>query len=89
MCHVAIKPHGNSASSPRTTFLYRLADRDTGEHLKWGVSQNPEGRYPSTFMKDKILFIEDQGPRRLMLDIERDMVELDPGPLNHEPWAGK
>ncbi|WP_223641673.1 RHS repeat-associated core domain-containing protein [Corallococcus sp. EGB] len=89
MCHVAIKPHGNSASSPRTTFLYRLADRDTGEHLKWGVSQNPEGRYPSKFMKDKFLFIEDQGPRRLMLDIERDMVELDPGPLNHEPWAGK
>ncbi|RKG82245.1 hypothetical protein D7W79_03040 [Corallococcus exercitus] len=89
MCHVAIKPHGNSASSPRTTFLYRLEDRDTGEHLKWGVSQNPGGRYPSKFMDDKILLIEDQGPRRLMLDIERDMVELDPGPLNHEPWAGK
>jgi hypothetical protein len=27
--------------------------------------------------------------RYLMLKIERDMIELDPGPLNKEPWAGK
>jgi hypothetical protein len=35
------------------------------------------------------MFFEDQGPRNLMLQIERDMIEIDPGPLNNEPWAGK
>jgi hypothetical protein len=60
-------------------------------HLKWGITDDPSpfGRYTSDFLKDKVMYIEDQGPRSLMLQIERNMVEIDPGLLNNEPWAGK
>jgi hypothetical protein len=59
--------------------------------LKWGITDDPSpfGRHPSDFLSDKQMFFEDQGPRNLMLQIERDMIEIDPGPLNNEPWAGK
>lgn len=29
------------------------------------------------------------GSRREMLNLERFIVERDPGPLNREPWAGR
>ena len=83
--------HGNSALSPKTAYLYRLEDRATGAHLKWGVTDDPSqfGRYTSGYLEDKLMSFEDQGPRSLMLQIERDMTEIDPGHLNNEPWAGK
>lgn len=82
--------HGNAAASPKTAYLYRLEDALTGEHLKWGITDRVGGvgRYAKGFLRGKQLIIEDMGPRRLMLQIERDLVELDPGPLNREPWAG-
>jgi hypothetical protein len=83
--------HGNSALSQKTAYLYRLEDANTGAHLKWGITDDPSpyGRYTSEFLEGKRMIFEDQGPRSLMLQIERDMVEIDPGPLNNEPWAGR
>jgi hypothetical protein len=80
--------HGNSAFGLKPAYLYRLEDANNGSHLKWGVTGNPRGRYSLGFLKGKIMNIEDQGPRSLMLKIEREMTENDPGLLNREPWAG-
>jgi hypothetical protein len=79
--------HGNSASSSATTYLYRLSDAE-GNYLKTGVSKNPLGRYTKTFMRDKDMEVLQSGTRREMLNLERFIVERDPGPLNREPWAG-
>ena len=80
--------HGNSKLSPRTTYLYRLEDAD-GNFLKWGVTQDLQGRYPEAYMLDKRIIRVDEGSRAEMLRLERELVETQPGPLNHEPWAGK
>ena len=78
--------HGNTAGS-QAAWLYRL-ESNTGELLKWGVSQDPYSRYSATFMRGKRIVPVQQGPRRHILDIERDLVERTPGPWNHERWAG-
>lgn len=80
--------HGNSASSPATAYLYRLSSTETG-YLKTGISQNPMTRYSQTFMQDKTMEILQSGSRREMLNLERFIVERDPGPLNFERWAGQ
>ncbi len=79
--------HGNSMFSNATAYLYRLDD-SSGNLLKWGISQNPESRYASSFMLDKQMTILDSGPRFNILRIERNLVETQPGPLNFEPWRG-
>ena len=79
--------HGNSLLSPRPAYLYRLWSNE-GDFLKWGISQNPQSRYPSGFMMDKIIDPMQVGPRPLILQLERHVVETKPGPLNLEPWAG-
>lgn len=79
--------HGNSASSPARAFMYRLYDSE-GNYLKTGISKNPASRYTKTFMQDKYMDIMQSGTRREMLNLERFIVERDPGPLNREPWAG-
>jgi hypothetical protein len=38
---VDAEPHGNSFASPRTTYLYRLTNAETGEYLKTGSQANP------------------------------------------------
>jgi hypothetical protein len=78
--------HGNTAGS-QTTWLYRL-ESDTGEFLKWGVSQDPFTRYTGPFMRDKVIIPFRSGPRVSILQAERDLVERMPGRLNFEPWAG-
>jgi hypothetical protein len=85
----AARIHGNSASSPATSYLYRLEDAATGEYLKTGISQNPFSRYSQTFMRGKRMRILQDGSRREMLNLERFIVERDPGLLNREPWAGR
>lgn len=82
------KVHGNSAASPARAYLYRLSDAE-GNYLKTGISQNPMSRYTKTFMQDKEMQILQSGNRREMLNLERFIVERDPGPLNRERWAGK
>jgi hypothetical protein len=82
------KVHGNSANSSRTTYLYRLTDTYTGQYLKTGISSNTARRYTRAFMKDKRLDPMSSGSGREMLNLERYIVERDPGPLDFEPWAG-
>ena len=83
----AINIHGNSINSPRTAYLYRLETKD-GQFLKWGISQNPATRYSKIFLRNKDLEIVQSGARREILQVERNLVETQPGPLNFEPWAG-
>ena len=83
----ATRVHGNSANSPATTFLYRLNSK-SGEYLKTGVTNNPNSRYSGKFMQDKEMEILTSGPRREMLNLERFIVERDPGVLDRERWAG-
>ncbi|MDQ0850649.1 hypothetical protein QFZ65_002587 [Arthrobacter sp. B3I9] len=80
--------HGNSAASSARAFLYRLST-DSGEYLKTGISKNPLTRYTRNFMEDKVMDIIHSGTRREILNLERFIVERDPGPLNFERWAGK
>lgn len=39
-------------------------------------------------MSDKFMDIINVGSRTNMMDLERLIVQFDPGPLNLEPWAG-
>jgi hypothetical protein len=80
--------HGNSRLSPRTAYLYKLVDQD-GNFLKWGITQDLNTRYPKWYMEDKKIFRVSEGSRAEMLRLERELVETQPGPWNHEPWAGK
>ena len=79
--------HGNSRNSSALTYLYRLED-DEGELVKWGITSNIKGRYPASFLEDKTLVPMTSGSRSDMLNLERWIVERDPGPLNLERWAG-
>ena len=79
--------HGNSLSSPRTAYLYRLEDAE-GNLLKWGVTQDMAKRYPQSFMDDKLMQEVGRGTRADMIRLERGLVETQPGPLNFERWAG-
>lgn len=79
------KIHGNSLSSPRPTWGYKLYDKNSGEFLKNGISSkaNPERRYTKTFMKDKEM--KPVGPfpnRREAYDWEFEQNTLKRGPLN-------
>jgi RHS repeat-associated protein len=79
--------HGNSLRSLHPAWLYRLWSNQ-GVFLKWGISQDPHSRYGSAFMGDKIMDPVQVGPRPLILQLERHLVETKPGPLNLEPWRG-
>ena len=52
-------------------------------------AQDPYSRYSGPFMRDKVIIPQQQGPRKQILQIERNYVETNPGPLNKEPWRGK
>jgi RHS repeat-associated protein len=78
--------HGNSRLSSATAYLYRLEDL-AGNYLKTGITNNPAGRYTQSFMEDKFMRILTRGTWSEMLNLERFIVELDPGPSNFEPWA--
>lgn len=83
----AVGVHGNSRASTALTHLYRLEDAE-GNLLKWGVTNNLKGRYSQGFLSDKTLIPMTSGSRSNMLNLERWIVERDPGPLNLERWAG-
>jgi RHS repeat-associated protein len=86
---VAVKAiNGNSKLSTRTAHLYGLYE-EAGEFLKWGVTQDMSKRYTKSFVKGKYMDEVMSGSRAEMLKVERNMVEINPGPLNREPWAGK
>jgi hypothetical protein len=79
--------HGNSRLSSKTTYLYRMSD-DAGNYLKTGLTSNPGSRYTQKYLVDKRLDFLTSGSRSNMLNLERFIVERDPGPLNLERWAG-
>lgn len=81
--------HGNSLLSKRATTLYQLVSKDTGEHLKYGITSEspPQRRYGQKYMEDKIMVVLDQGTRSEMAYWERELTSANPGPLNKEKWA--
>jgi hypothetical protein len=81
------KVHGNTAGDQKAD-LYRRVDAEGGLQ-KHGVSQDANKRYTKKQLGNDKVVIDEQGPRREMLKKERDRVEMDPGPMNKEPWAGK
>jgi RHS repeat-associated protein len=76
-----------AAFPPRTAYLYRLEDLE-GNYLKTGMSEYPAGRYRAGFMSDKFMRILTSGHKPEIRNLERYIVEIDPGPLNNEPWRG-
>ena len=82
--------HGNSRSSTKPSVLYAMHDED-GNFQKWGITQesDPYKRYGNSLPEGNTLEIVDKGNRTSMLDLERELTETNPGPLNKEPWAGK
>jgi hypothetical protein len=73
--------HGNSVNSPRTTYLYELVD-ENGNHLKYGITSNPDTRYTHAFMADKRMLILGEGSRRDMYVLENRLITTNPrGPL--------
>ena len=85
-----VKPksqHGNTAGSQKA-YIYEKYDKD-GNFLKYGVTQDLKRRYTKEELAGGRLHPIGVGPRRKMLEKERDLVERKPGPDNKEPWAGK
>ena len=86
---ISTKLHGNIADG-RPATLYKKVDSE-GNLLKWGVTkhENPAKRYTKNQIGDGDVIPIERGPRKEMLLKERNLVETNPGPDNHEPWAGK
>jgi hypothetical protein len=80
--------HGNSLNSTATNWLYRITDTKTGDLVKWGISQNPARRYSRAELRGKTMELMTSGSRREMINLERWIVERNPGPQNFERWAG-
>lgn len=78
--------HGNTAGNQQATLYERYAA--DGTFLKHGISQNPSRRYTNRELDGGYLIETRTGPRSEILQIERELVETRPGPLNREPWAG-
>jgi hypothetical protein len=87
LVHNANCIHGNSKLSERPATLYARFEKN-GNFLKWGISWNPDTRYSKTQLKTDHLETYMTGSRSEMLDIERDLAETIPGPMNRERWAG-
>ena len=80
------KPHGNTAGNQ---YAERYEKRDkNGNLLKHGVSQNAAKRYTKKQLGSDQIVVKNTGTRRQMLQEERHQVETNPGPQNHERWAG-
>lgn len=82
-------PHGNLVDD-RPATLYQKLDKDRAL-LKHGVTkhENPTKRYTKKQIGEGRVDPIERGPRREMLQKERELIETNPGPENREPWAGK
>ena len=82
------KVHGNVADDTPATLYKKVGDE--GNFLKWGITKHeaPTKRYTKRQIDGGDVIPIDRGPRKEMLKKERDLVETNPGPDNHEPWAG-
>lgn len=81
--------HANKIDG-RPATLYEKYDKD-GNFLKHGITkhENPAKRYTSKQIDGGTVVRTDRGPRYEIIKKERDLVERNPGPDNHERWAGK
>lgn len=79
--------HGNSLQSPKPTTLYQVTNRAAGDHVKFGISSNLAGRYPSSFLQQNAVTPLLEGTRARMAQLERSFTSQMPGYLNFEPWA--
>ncbi|HVI47541.1 MAG TPA: DUF6531 domain-containing protein [Chitinophaga sp.] len=82
--------HGNSRNSTQPAVLYGLFD-DKGTFQKWGITnevKSPHNRYGNSIPEGWDVRPYKKGNRSDMLDLERELAEKRPGPLNHESWAG-
>ncbi len=80
-------PHGNTLGN-QTTYLYARYDA-AGNFLKWGITKDLTKRYSAVELAGGKLELIAAGPRSKMARLERQLVEMNPGPLNHERWAGR
>lgn len=80
------KPHGNTAGD-QPAELYEKYDAN-GNFEKHGVSQDASKRYSKKQVNGGTVKVTDRGPRKEMLQNERQKVETNPGPKTKEPWAG-
>lgn len=85
----AKEPHRNRADD-RPASLYEKYDKN-GNFEKHGVThhENPAKRYTKKEIDQGRVDGVDRGPRKKMLEKERELVETNPGPKNREPWAGR
>ncbi len=79
------KVHGNSLSSSRPTWGYKLYEKESGKFLKNGITSkvNPERRYTKSFMNNKEM--KKIGPfpnRRQTYEWEYEQNCIQRGPLN-------
>jgi len=78
--------HGNTAGN-QPAEKYKKYDKN-GKFLKHGVSQKASTRYTKKQLNGGRVVVMERGPRSKLLRSERKLIERDPGPENHEPWAG-
>lgn len=73
-------------SSSDVTYLYQKVGPN-GEHLKFGITDNPATRYTAAQLNGGGLRILDQGPRSDMLSLERQLHETLPlGPEERQAF---
>jgi len=81
------KVHGNTRGTQYAE-RYKKYDKN-GNFLKHGVSQKASTRYSKGQLNGGRVDVVNSGYRNQQLDEERQEVETNPGPDNHEPWSGK
>lgn len=79
--------HGNTLNNEPTT-IYRKVD-ENGNLQKYRISKNPDTRYTKDEVGKGNVIPIGKRPRNKAAEIERNLVERNPGPENKEPWAGK
>ena len=79
--------HGNTLNNEPTTIYKKVDGNDN--ILKYGISNNPRTRYTKMEVGDGDVIPIGKRPRNKAAEIERNLVERNPGPENKEPWAGK
>jgi len=81
--------HGNKVDK-RPASLYEKFNKK-GEFRKHGMTKHlePSKRYTKKEIDGGFVVRTDRGSRDRISRKERKLVETDPGPDNHEPWAGK
>ena len=79
--------HGNTVGKQRA-YLYAKYDGN-GVFQKWGVTADLADRYSKVELAGGYLERIAVGPRDFIIRLERQLVEMSPGPKNFESWAGK